>query len=215
MPLIPAELKLEAEKSCAGLSQKVKVLCFTQSACSLCRQAGDFAQELAALSKKLMVSIYDADEKALLVTSCGLDKFPAYVILAESGRDYGFRAFGVPVGYAFQPFMYGICLAGRYAETAIDPTFEKITAINRSIHIEVIAASTSQACINVIRTAYNIAYINDKIRADWIDVSGFPDIAKQYNVQDEPRVILNGSLVDAKLGISDAILTYGAYGEGY
>ena len=36
-----------------------------------------------------------------------------------------------------------------------------------------------------------LAYLNDNIRADIVEATEFPDLAKKYNVKGVPRVVLN------------------------
>jgi glutaredoxin-like protein len=153
-----------------------------------------FIEELAGLSDKLILAIHDMDEEPELAESCGVDKVPAYVLLAESGRDYGIRFFGIPSEYEVGSFVYALSLIAKPLEITSDSTLDNIIDFNRQVHIQVFVTSQCPVCAKAVRTAHLIAYVNDKIRADMINVTEFPALAKKYSVQSTPKVILNDTV---------------------
>lgn len=189
------DVKAEFKTGLSRFKQKVKVLYFTcKTGCNSCPEGVRFIEELAEISDKLIVVIHDIDDKPELAKSCGVDKVPAYVLLAESGRDYGVRFFGIPSDNALESFIYALSLIAKAGEIADDPTLEKIMDVNKPVHIEVFTTSLCSLCAKVVQMAHLIAYVNDKIRADMIDTATFPTLAKKYTVQSVPTVVLNGTV---------------------
>jgi glutaredoxin-like protein len=190
--MLPDDFKAEFKTRLPGFKQKVKVLYFTsKTACNACAEGLRFIEELAKISDKLIMVVHDMDEKPELAESCGVDKVPAYVLLAESGRDYGIRFFGVPSGEAVESFAYALSLIAKAVEITADATLEKIMDVTRPVHMEVFTTPQCPVCAEVIQTAHLIAYINDNIRADMIDTKTFPALAKKYNIQSVPKIVLN------------------------
>jgi glutaredoxin-like protein len=193
--MLPDDFKAELRARLSGFKQKVKVLYFTRkTGCNSCPKGLRFIEELAEISDKLIVVIHDMDDKPELAESCRVDKVPAYILLAESGRDYGIRFFGIPSGDALESFTYAISLIAKAVEIPADPTLEKIMDCNTPVHIEVFTNPRCPLCAKVVQTAHLIAYVNDNIRADMIDTTTFPALAKKYTVQSVPKMVLNGTV---------------------
>ncbi len=194
--ILPDDLKAKISVELSNFKQKVKVLYFiSKTGCSSCAEGVRFIEELAQISNnKLIVAIYDVDEKPKLAESCGVDKVPAYVLLAESGRDYGIRFFGIPSEYEVASFVYALSLVAEPVEITSDSTLDNIIDFNRQVHIQVFTTPQCPVCAKTVRTAHLIAYVNDKIRADMINVTEFPALAKKYSVQSTPKVVLNDTV---------------------
>jgi glutaredoxin-like protein len=186
------DFKTEFRTKLFVFKQKVRVLYFTsKTECNSCAEGLQFIEELAEISDKLTMVVHDMDDKPELAKSCGVDKVPAYVLLAESGRDYGIRFFGIPTGEAVESFAYALSLIANAVEIPADATLEKIMDVNRPVHIEVFTTPHCPRCAKVMQTAYLIAYVNDNIRSDTIDTTRFPALAKKYTVQSVPTIVLN------------------------
>jgi glutaredoxin-like protein len=190
--MLPDDFKAAFKTRLSGFKQNVKVLYFTsKTACNVCADGLGFIEELAEISDTLILVVHDMDDKTELAESCGVDKVPAFVLLAESGRDYGIRFFGVPSGEAVESFAYALSLIAKAVEIPADATLEKIMDVNRPVHIEVFTTPPCPLCAKVMQTAHLIAYVNDNIRADMIDTTPFPTLAKKHIVQSVPTIVLN------------------------
>ena len=193
--MLPDDIKAAFKTRLSGFKQKVKVLYFTSKTdCNSCSEGLRFVEQLAEISNKLIMVVHDVHDEPELAKSCGVDKVPAYVLLAESGRDYGIRFFGIPRGDALESFTYAIWLIAKAVEIPVDETLEKIMDVNRPVHIEVFTTLQCSLCVTVVQTAHLIAYVNDNIRADMIDTTTFPTLAKKYTVQSVPTIVLNGTV---------------------
>ena len=65
-------------------------------------------EEVAALSDKVSVEVYDFMEDKALADSLGIDKVPAVAVVGA--KDYGIRMFGIPSGYEFGSLIESIKL---------------------------------------------------------------------------------------------------------
>lgn len=141
-----------------------------------------------------------------MAESCGVDKVPAYVVLAESGRDYGIRFFGIPSGDEAESFIHALALIAQATEMPDDKALQKIMDISTPVHIKAFITPQSPSCAKVVQTAHLVAYVNDNIRADVIDITAFPDLAKKYDVQSVPKIVMNETIELADADSVEAFL---------
>jgi glutaredoxin-like protein len=106
MPLISKKdaefLKSEFEKE---MVNPVKIVMFTQTLeCQYCAETRQIVEEIAALSDKMELVVYNFVTDKEIAEKYGIDKIPAIAILGtkdEAEIDYGIRFFGIPSGYEF------------------------------------------------------------------------------------------------------------------
>ena len=73
---------------------------FTQDVeCLACQETRELLEELAKLTDKIKLEVYDFVEDKAEVDKYKVDKIPAIVMMDE--KDYGIRFFGIPSGYEF------------------------------------------------------------------------------------------------------------------
>jgi glutaredoxin-like protein len=96
------------------LKEPVEVLFFGQEAgCEYCEDTLQLIQEIAALSDKLGVRVYDLDRDASIAQQYKVDKAPGIVIAGRDGDqilDYGIRYAGVPAGHEFSSLVHDLIL---------------------------------------------------------------------------------------------------------
>src|SRR5574341_690391 len=96
------------------LKAPVEVLFFGQEAgCEYCKDTLQLILEIAALSDKLGVQVYDLDRDASIAQQYKVDKAPGMVIAGRDGDqilDYGIRYAGVPAGHEFSSLVHDLIL---------------------------------------------------------------------------------------------------------
>ncbi|MCJ7455949.1 thioredoxin family protein, partial [Candidatus Bathyarchaeota archaeon] len=98
--MIPEEHKAHIREELLSLDNPVRMLVFTQEVeCRFCREARELAQEIAQLSDKVSVEVYDFMKHANKAREHAIDKVPALVLVGK--QDYGVRFYGIPAGYEF------------------------------------------------------------------------------------------------------------------
>ena len=100
MAVLSEDVRNSLQKEFEELPRKVKLVVFTQEfECEHCRENTSLAQEVASLSDKLDIEVYNFALDREVVESYEVDKIPA--IAVEGEKDYGVRFYGVPAGYEF------------------------------------------------------------------------------------------------------------------
>ncbi|MCS4541998.1 MAG: thioredoxin family protein, partial [Euryarchaeota archaeon] len=89
------------------MKDEAKILVFTQETeCPLCKETRELVQEIAALSGKIKVEIYDFIKDSEKAKEYYINKIPAIALVGK--KDYGIRFFGAPAGYEVSPFIEDI-----------------------------------------------------------------------------------------------------------
>jgi glutaredoxin-like protein len=189
--MIPEERrKYLAEELARRLLNPVRLVVFTQEyECPYCAQTRSLLEELAGLSDKLSVEVYDFVADANKARAYGVDKVPAVAIIGA--KDYGLRFYGLPYGYEFQTLLEGIVSASRGMAEISEEAREKLRSIKSPVHIQVFVTLTCPYCPSVASLAFKFAVESDMVRADVVDVGEFPHIGQKYGVMGVPKTVIN------------------------
>lgn len=107
MGLIRDEDALEIRERLKEMVQPVKLVHFTQELnLEYGRETVQLLKELAGLSDKLSLEVYNFLLDKEKVAEYAVDKVPATVV--RNGKDYGIRFFGLPAGYEFSTLLDAI-----------------------------------------------------------------------------------------------------------
>ena len=191
MSLIPDDkkelLKTDFEEK---LEKPVKILMFTQEIeCRFCSDTRQLVQELATLSGKITVEVYDFVADADKAKEYGIDKIPALAIIGE--KDYGVRIYGIPYGYELQTLIDAIINVSRGKTDLTDKTKKILTEVKKPVHIQVFVSLTCNHCPVAAAVAHKLAIESDLVRADVIDGTEFPQLTQKYAVMGVPKIIIN------------------------
>ncbi len=187
------------EKELAG---DVKLLYFTQEPsvlvlperlqgqeCAYCRETRQLLEEVASLSDKIELQIYDFVEQKDKAEAFGIDKIPATVIMGE--KDCGVRFFGIPSGYEYTSLIDAIVDASKGTSGLNDKTKEALLTIEKDIHIQVFVTPTCPYCTTAVRLGHQMALESPRITADMVEATEFPHLTQKYSVFGVPKTIIN------------------------
>jgi glutaredoxin-like protein len=189
--LIPEEHKKHLQDEFASkLVNPVRLVVFTQEyECPYCAQARGLIEELASLSDKIGVEVYDFVADSEKVKAYGIDKVPAIAIVG--GKDYGVRFYGLPYGYELETLLEGIIAVSRGKTDISEEARERLKNVKVPVHIQVFVTLTCPYCPSVASLAFKFAVESDFVRADVIDVSEFPHLGHKYAVMGVPKTVIN------------------------
>ena len=141
MGLLKDRDKKTIKKEFAKLQKPVKLMMFTQAMeCQFCHETRELIEEVAALSDKLSVEVYDFIKDKEKVLHYGIDKIPATVV--EGKKDHGIRFFGIPSGYEFTSLLEDIIRVSTSESGLSEKTKALVQTINTPIHIQVFVTPT-------------------------------------------------------------------------
>ena len=141
MALINDSARKEISKLLAELANPVRLVNFTQTIeCQFCGETRQLLEELAGMSDKLHLDVYNFIEDKDQVEAFGIDKIPATVVMGE--RDAGIRFYGIPSGYEFTTLLEAIKMVSRGDSGLSEDTRQKLAVVKSPVHIQVFITPT-------------------------------------------------------------------------
>ena len=181
---------LALKKRFESLEQTVNIINFTQEIeCQYCRETRLLLEEVAALSDKIELQVYNFQLDLDVSKKYNIDKIPATVVMAD--KDVGIRFFGIPGGYEFASLLESIELVSTGRTPLKNDILEKAQAINKDVHIQIFVTPTCPNCPPAVVFGHALAQANPKIKADMIEATEFPHLANKYGVMGVPKVVIN------------------------
>lgn len=141
MAILSEDLRDTLQKEFEELPGKVRLAVFTQEfECAHCRENTSLAQEVASLSDKIDIEIYNFALDKEAVERYGVDKIPA--IAVEGEKDYGVRFYGVPAGYEFTSLIEAIKDVSAGESGLAPKTKEALKGLKDPLHLQVFVTPT-------------------------------------------------------------------------
>jgi glutaredoxin-like protein len=128
----------------------VTLVMFTQSndgvvsiECGMCADTRQLIEEVAALSDKIDLKIYDFVNDEATAQAYNIDKIPALVVLGgPEQKDYGIRLYGIPSGYEFGTLIEDILMASKGNPDLSVETMAEVSKLDQPVHIQVFTTPT-------------------------------------------------------------------------
>lgn len=177
-----------------ALTAPVKLIVFTQKMeCQYCKETRMIAEEVASLSDKISVEVYDFADHADIAAQYNIDKIPATVIMrsGDEPKDYGIRLYGIPSGYEFSTLIEDIMMVSRGESGLAAETKAWVAALRQPVHMQVFITPTCPYCPQAVVLAHQLAMESDLIRSDMVEAIEFPHLANKYHVHGVPRTVIN------------------------
>jgi len=180
----------ELKEVFSGLKKEVTLKYFTQSMeCQFCKDTRELLDEVAELTGKIKMEIYDFVEDKEEVEKYNIDKIPATVVMDE--KDYGIRFYGIPGGYEFGSLVEAIKLVST-GETMLSNEGKLfLDGLEKDVHLQVFVTPTCPYCPGAVVLAHHMAYYSPKVTGDMVEASEFPHLSVKYNVMGVPRTVIN------------------------
>ncbi|HZT71060.1 MAG TPA: hypothetical protein VFC10_15100 [Terriglobia bacterium] len=141
MGLLRDEDAAEIRRRLSGMTAPVRLIHFTQELnLEYGRETRQVLEELAGLSDKLSLEVYDFLLDKEKVSEYKVDKAPATVI--RNGKDYGIRYYGMPAGYEFSTLLDAILDVSRGQTGLALESKEKLARLTQPVHLEVFVTPT-------------------------------------------------------------------------
>jgi len=141
MALLNEQIRKEVRSALADVANPVTFKVFTQAfECQYCKETRELIEEVASLSDKLSVEVYDFEKDKALADSLGIDKLPAVAVVGA--KDYGIRMFGIPSGYEFGSLIESIKMVSAGQSGLSADTKKMVAKLTRPIAIQVFITPT-------------------------------------------------------------------------
>ncbi len=178
----------------AALETPVKLIVFTQEfECQYCRETRQIAEEVASLSDKITLEVYDFVEDQEIAEQYNVDKIPATIVMrgGEEPQDYGIRYYGIPSGYEFSSVIHDILMVSQGDSELLPETREWLEGLTEPVHMQVFVTPTCPYCPQAVLLAHKMALESDLVTADMVEATEFPHLSMKYSVMGVPRTVIN------------------------
>lgn len=190
MSLLKEDQQKKLEEKFKELDGNVKLVVFTQEMeCRYCEETRQLMEDLAGLSDKISVEVYDFVSDTDKVEKYKIDKIPATVI--EGEEDYGIRFYGIPAGYEFVSLTNTIMAVSKGESGLSEETRSALKKLKDPVHIQVFITLTCPYCPGAVEMAHRLSEESDLVTSDMVESAEFPHLTQKYNVSSVPKVIIN------------------------
>jgi glutaredoxin-like protein len=172
------------------LVNDVRLVVFTQDMpCAYCKETVEVATELAQVSPKIKLEVYDFMRDQVRAKEFRIDKIPAMAIIGQ--KDHGIRMYGIPSGYEFTSLI-GAILDVSKGDSGLTPkSREQLRNIDQAVHVQVFVTPTCPYCPTAVRLAHKLAIESEMVWSDMIESNEFVPLAQKYNVMSVPKTVIN------------------------
>ncbi len=173
---------------------EVNLILFTSDSgeCQLCDKTLELMKEVASLSDKIKLTVYDIKKNEREAKFLEVDKVPALIIGGK--KIYPAYYFGMPYGHEFAALVNDILVASNSETTLKNSTKEKIRGISKKLNIMVFVTPTCPYCPIAVHMAHQFAIENSNIKAQMIEAMEFPELADKYGVMAVPKIVINDAV---------------------
>lgn len=196
MALLKDSDRQQLIKEFENLQEPVKIMLFTQEMeCQYCTETRQIAGEIAELSDKITVEVYDFVKDKEVAEHYNIDKIPAMALTkgGDTPKDYGIRLFGIPSGYEFSTLIEDILMISSGDSGLSAETRSTVAQLTKPLHLQVFVTPTCPYCPRAVVLAHRLAFESDMVRGDMVEAIEFPHLSNKYQVQGVPRTVINES----------------------
>ena len=141
MGLIGEQDAAEIREQLKGMVNPVRLVHFTQELnLEYGREAKELLHDLAALSEKLSVEVYNFQLDREKVAEYKVDKVPATVVC--DGRASGIRFYGLPAGYEFTNLLDAVLSVSSGESGLSQETKQRLAQITEPVRLQVFVTPT-------------------------------------------------------------------------
>jgi glutaredoxin-like protein len=197
MSLLDNDTRNQITEMFESLQKPVKMVVFTQEfECQYCKETREIAEELAALSDKISLEVYDFVADKALADQYGVDKIPATLILdgGEAGKDFGIRYYGIPSGYEFSSLIHAVLMVSGGDPQLSAEMMAWLADLKTPVHLQVFVTPTCPYCPPAVLLAHKLALASDMVQADMVEATEFPHLSNKYQVMGVPRTVINETI---------------------
>jgi glutaredoxin-like protein len=188
----------------AGLQNPVQIMFFgSEQDCAYCEDTKRLVEEVAALSDKVSLAVYDMAADAEFAKRFHVDKAPGLVIAGRDGdqiTDFGVRLAGIPSGHEFTSLVQDILIVST-RDSGLNPqTREILKSLDSPVTLQVFVTPTCPYCPRAVLLAHQMALESPMVQAEMIEATEFPELSNRHNISGVPHTVVNhgkGNLVGA------------------
>jgi len=193
--LLNGDIVAQVREAFAGIQNPVEILYFGQKqSCDYCDDTRQLLEEVAELSDKLGLKVYDMQADADVAQNYNIDKAPGIVIAAREGdqiTDFGVRFAGVPSGHEFTSLIQDILIVSTRDSGLNAQTRAFLKDLKDPVLLQVFVTPTCPYCPQAVVLAHKMAMENALVQAEMVEATEFPELSNRFGVSGVPQTTIN------------------------
>jgi glutaredoxin-like protein len=210
----------EVKKRLEALAGEVKIVFFKENIiCQTCGPAEDLYKEVAALSAKVKLEVFNRVTDTEKAAAYGVALTPAAVIEGANGARV--RFYGIPAGYEFVSLLEALKNSAVTAQELAPETLAALADLKSPVNIKVFVTPTCPYCPSAVVMAHRFALASPQVTAEMVEATEFPELSDKYEVSGVPKIVVNDTvhlvgaqpepeMLKAVLGAAGAVKQEGA-----
>jgi glutaredoxin-like protein len=193
--LLNKDLQKQVQKILEPMKDKISIVLFTKADdCESCEPTLQIISEVAELSEKIKVAVFDLDKDTTAVAKYNIEMAPSFVILDQNDDYKGVKFNGIPAGHEFNSFLSALVeMSGVESEVPAD-FIERVAKIDKPINIKVFVTMSCPHCPGAVQKAHKLAMMNKNIVGEMIEAQTFYELSEKFNVSGVPKIVINDTL---------------------
>lgn len=166
-------------------------------------------EEEAAVLGQTLADRFDVIQFQVLPRRVNYDFYPVLGIMGGTQadwQDFGVRIIGLPNGYQMTSFTAAIQAVSFRGMTLEPVTRIKLKQLQTAVNLELFTAADNEAGALMAQPLFNIAVVNEHVRAFMIMADQFPTAVTRYSINYLPHTVMNGRVhVEGVIGEEDIL----------
>ncbi len=193
--LLNKDLQKQVKKILDPMKDKITIVLFTKETdCDSCEPTLQIINEVAEVSDKISVKVYDLDKNSEEVAKYNIEMAPSFVILDKDDQYKGVKFNGVPAGHEFNSFLSALVeMSGEVSYVPADFA-ARVAKIDKPINIKVFVTMSCPHCPGAVQKAHKLAMMNKNVVGEMIEAQTFYELSEKYNVSGVPKIVINDTI---------------------
>lgn len=155
------------------------------------KEMTSLVQEIASASSKIQVEVCQKGEKKDLEEKIQAKFFPLIALFHENGDYARIKYAVVPGGHELTSFLLALYNVAGPGQAIEEESKEKVSKVEERVNLKIGVSLACTKCPETVQSAQRLAVENKNIDIEVIDVFGFQDFKKKYDIMSVPAVVMN------------------------
>lgn len=148
-------------------------------------------KEIASASEKIQVQQYQKGENPEMEAKIQANFLPVVAFLNDKGEYARIKYAVVPGGHELTSFLLALYNVAGPGQAVNEEITKKSAQIEEGVNLKIGVSLTCTKCPETVQSAQRIAVENPNVDIEVVDVFGFQDFKKKYDIMSVPAVVMN------------------------
>lgn len=148
-------------------------------------------KEIASASDKIQVQQYQKGENPEMEAKIQANFLPVVAFLNDKGEYARIKYAVVPGGHELTSFLLALYNVAGPGQAVNEEIIKKSAQIEKGVNLKIGVSLTCTKCPETVQSAQRIAVENPNVDIEVVDVFGFQDFKKKYDIMSVPAVVMN------------------------